>query len=106
MGNKRMKIAYIIAPYRTDTIYETLKNIRKAEKVAVEYWKKGYAVICPHKNSALLNGATDEKVFLDGYIEILTRCDLCVVLKGYDKSSGSKKEIEIAKEYKIDIIYL
>ena len=52
-----MKLAYIIGPYRADTIYQIKKNIEKAEETALKYWKKGYAVICPHLNTAFLTAS-------------------------------------------------
>lgn len=34
------KLAYIAGPYRADTIHGIVQNIRKAEAVAIKYWKK------------------------------------------------------------------
>ncbi len=42
-----MKIAYTAGSYRASTEYGLVQNIRKAEAVAIELWKMGYAVICP-----------------------------------------------------------
>lgn len=100
-----MKIAYIAGKYRAKTIRGIYENIRKAEKVAIRYWKLGYAVICPHKNTELLDGACDDSVWLKGDLEILKRCDLVVAMKGWEQSKGASAEIRTAKENKIKVIY-
>lgn len=102
-----MKVAYIAGPYRSknNKICEVVQNIRNAEKIALKYWKLGYAVICPHKNTALLDGECDDKVWLDGDIEILKRCDVIVMMSNYKKSSGAIKELEFANINKIEIIF-
>lgn len=92
-----MKLAYIAGPYRGKTINETRENIRLAEKAAVEYWEKGYAVICPHLNSAFLDGICSDEHFLRAYEEILKRCDLVVMLPGWTNSVGSKREFFLAE---------
>ena len=100
-----MQIAYIVGPYRAKTIYEIKENIRRAEQYAVKYWQLGYAVICPHKNSAFFDGIVPDQSFLDGDIEIIKRCDIVVMTPGWEKSSGSVNELEFAKELGLTIIY-
>jgi len=56
----------------------------------------GYAVICPHKNTALYDGLCDDKIWLEGDIEILSRCDLMVTVPGWEMSEGCKKEFAFA----------
>lgn len=103
-GNK-MKVAYIAGPYRSNTVHGIVENIRKAEAVAIKYWQLGYAVICPHKNTALFDGLASDHVWLEGDIEILKRCDAIVMMQGWEKSSGASKEKLIATEYGIEVIY-
>lgn len=100
-----MKVAFISGSYRAGTIYHTKCNIAKAEKVAIKYWRKGYAVICPHKNSALFDGLCDDQVWLDGDIEFLKRSDIIVMCQGWEKSKGSIAEHLFALENRIEIIY-
>ena len=99
-----MKVAYIIGPYRAKTIREVVENIRRAEAAALKYWKKGYAVICPHMNSALFDGAIPDEDILEGDIEIMKRCDTVVVLPGWHGSQGSIGEIHEAVSRRIEII--
>ncbi len=100
-----MKIAYVVGPYRAKTIEGIARNIQAAEAVAKKYWLKGYAVICPHKNTAFFDGLTDDDVWLDGDLEILSRCDVVVAMQGWDKSWGAKREVEEAQKLKKEIIY-
>ncbi len=100
-----MNVAYIAGPYRAPTVEGIARNIQAAEEVAKKYWCLGYAVICPHKNTAFFDGLTDDSVWLQGDLEILSRCDICIVMKNWYLSKGATKEVEFAKEKGIPIIY-
>lgn len=108
-GNKAMsdykKIAYIAGPYRAKTPYDIMQNVRKAEAVAAKYISQGYAVICPHKNTAFFDGLILDKDWLTMYITILSRCDVCIMIEGWQGSEGASKERVFAKEHNITIIY-
>ena len=98
MLDNRGTIVYIAGPYRANTIHGIVENIRKAERVSKLFWKKGYAVICPHLNSSLLDGVVDDMAFLAAGLEILSRCDMCVMCPGWEKSRGSIVERDFAIE--------
>lgn len=100
-----MKVAYVAGPYRAKTIYGITQNIEKAKKLAVKLWKKGYAVICPHANSALMDGACDDSAFLDGGLELVRRSDFIVLVDGWKDSTGTLKEIELANELGIPVYH-
>ena len=100
-----MKVAYIVGPYRSDSAGGIHRNIQSARKVALKWWKNGYAVICPHLNTAFFDGECEDHVWLDGDIEILKRCDTIVMIDGWKNSSGSVKEYDIAIEYGLEIHY-
>jgi len=120
-----MKRAFICGSYRADNLKETAKNILKAQEVAREYWKKGYFVMCPHMNSALFDfditavittpdiltvgaekrkSTIEDSVFLKGYREILHFFDTIILLPGWEKSEGSKDELEEALGLKLEVI--
>ena len=99
-----MKVAYIAGPYRGKTHYEVEQNIRAAEAVAIKYWQLGYAVICPHKNTAHFDGLAPDEVWLKGDLEILKRCDLIVMVPGWERSSGAIAEKELAEDCGIEVI--
>jgi len=100
-----MEVAYIAGPYRAETVYGILRNIRHAERYALKYWLKGYAVICPHKNTALFDGAADDRVWLDGDLEILARCDTIIMIEGWEHSSGARAELKRAQELGLKVIF-
>ena len=100
-----MKVAYVAGPYNADSIYSIVQNIRRAEFVALSLWKMGYAVICPHKNTSLLDGECTRQTWIDGDLEILRRCDLLVVLPNWGESEGTRDEISQAEVLNIPIFY-
>lgn len=102
---KKIKVVYIAGPYRANTIAGVVANIRAAEAVAAKYWKLGYAVICPHKNSALFDGICPDESFLDGAIAIMLRCDVVVFMDGYEKSEGAVRERNSAIKNGIPVVH-
>ncbi len=100
-----MKVAYIAGSYRANTIMGILDNIHIASKVALEYWKKGYAVICPHRNTALFDGECADVIWLQGDLELLRRSDVVVMLPFWTHSKGAIAEHAEATRHGKEIIY-
>lgn len=100
-----MKVAYIAGSYRAGTIMGILDNIQIASKVALKYWKMGYAVICPHRNTALFDGECDDLVWLNGDLELLKRSDVIVMLPLWQYSKGAVMEHAEAVALEKEIIY-
>jgi dienelactone hydrolase len=92
-----MRVAYVSGPYRSKQgIYGVYQYIQAAREVALDLWRQGYAVVCPHLNSALMDGAVPDAVFLAGDLEIMRRCDLVVMLPDWQRSEGACAEREEA----------
>ena len=89
-----MKVVFVSGPYRG----KITENIRIARQHAEMLWKKGYAVFCPHLNSAHMDGVASDETFLNGDLEILSRCDLVYLLPGWEQSKGARKEWELARK--------
>lgn len=87
-----MKIIFISGPYRGSCEWDVAQNIHRAEAVAIECWKRGWAVFCPHKNTAFFGGILPDTVWLDADLAILERCDAICMVPGWEKSSGAKAE--------------
>jgi hypothetical protein len=86
-------IIYIAGPYRSKWgKLGIIRNIWKARKVAAELWRMGHTPICPHLNSALMDGIVPDRVFLEGDIKILKRCDAIVMMPEWRDSEGAKDE--------------
>src|SRR5690554_6834730 len=94
--NMDKPIAYVAGPYGADSREEQLKNIFAARDLAKKLWKQGYAVICPHSNSGLMDGTVGEDIFLAGYLKILEQCDIVFFLPNWRKSEGAVAEYEHA----------
>lgn len=100
-----IEIVFICGPYRSTTVIGIVENIQTAEKYAKKYWKLGYCVICPHKNTALFDGLMPDNVWLTSYKKLLSLSDVIVVLPGWEKSEGSIDEYKLAKELGKSIIF-
>lgn len=100
-----MKLAFISGPYRAKTPRGIVENIREAESLSIKYWNLGYAVICPHKNTALFDGVAPDDVWLQGDLEMLRRCDVIVMSPRWEESSGAINEHQLAQQLGIEIIY-
>lgn len=90
-----MYVVYVIGPYRAPTSFEMHHNIQAARDAAIQLWREGYAVICPHMNSCWLDGVITDTAFLKHYLHILARCDMAFVLPGWQHSVGSREEVKL-----------
>lgn len=100
-----MKVVYVAGPFRGANAWEIEENIRRAERLALEVWKMGFAVICPHANTRFFQGAAPDKVWLDGDIELLRRSDIILMTEDWDRSSGARAERAYAYEHRIPVVY-
>lgn len=105
-----MIVAYVAGPYRAPTENGVWENIAAARAVAVELWKLGYAVICPHTNTAFFGiGPEHDHIFLEGDLEFIRRLDpatdCMVMIPGWMKSSGAKGERLLAIECGLTVYY-
>jgi hypothetical protein len=101
----RPLVVYLAGPYRSRYgLWGVRQNIAFATNVARELWLMGYAVICPHANTAFMDsgdaatGGDTARVFLDGDLEFIRRSDLMVLLPGWGTSHGSIGEKALADE--------
>lgn len=100
-----MKVIYVAGGYRANTEWGLIENIRKAESSAIKLWQKGWAVICHHKNTAHFGGLCSDEVWLEGDLEILKRCDAIYMVSGWQKSKGATRELQLAKQIGLEVIY-
>ncbi|MBX3405250.1 MAG: DUF4406 domain-containing protein [Phycisphaeraceae bacterium] len=92
-----MKVVFITGPYRDKSEWQVELNIRAAEALALEVWKLGAAAHCPHKNTSRFGGAQPDKVWLDGDLEIMRRCDAVVCTADWRRSEGATAEVATAR---------
>lgn len=113
-----MRVAYISGPLRAlspGNVYGPFtpeavwQHTLAARTVARILWSKGYAVICPHMNTFMMDGAPVID-FIAGDCAIIDRLrpnhDLFVLLPGWEFSEGSRRELEVAKARRLIIVSL
>lgn len=109
-----MRLIYVAGKYLGESDWETYLNIHKARVIARKLWDEGWAVICPHSNTAFFGGADernrddpngDWQRWIKGDLEILSRCDGIFMLSGFSFSRGAVIELNRAKELGLEIYY-
>jgi len=100
-----MKLIYVAGKYRGKTEAEIFDNIIHARNAAYRLWEKGYAVICPHLNSAFMGNPAIDDHFIKGDLEILSRCDAIYMLRNWLDSDGARREFERASQLGEEIYY-
>lgn len=100
-----MKVVYIAGPFRGPNHWEIEQNIRRAEALALEAWRAGFAVICPHTNTRFFDGAAADEVWLKGDLEILRRCDAVIMTPDWERSTGAAAERKEAMKEGIPVFY-
>lgn len=97
MNEKRLKVIYIVGPFRGPNAWEIEQNIRRAEAVALEVWRLGAVALCPHCNTRFFQGAAPDEIWLAGDLELMRRCDAVLLVPGWMASKGSCAEVADAK---------
>jgi len=103
--NFKMKIIYIAGPFRASNDWDRENNIRRAEGLALEVWRAGFAALCPHCNTRFFNGAAPDDIWLNGDLAMLKRCDALLTTPDWERSSGAKAEVAFAKTWEIPVFY-
>jgi len=91
-----VKVIYIAGKYRGPTPWAVEQNIRAAAEVAARVWEMGHVALCPHTNSAHMEGVASDEAFLAGTLELMRRCDAVVLVPNWRGSAGARAEVEEA----------
>jgi len=91
-----MQLLYIAAPYRAKTTAGISNNINEARLMSQYYWLQGFAVICPHLNSAHFDGLIPDPQFLKGTKLMLATCSHIALHPRWSFSSGCMEEYHYA----------
>ena len=99
-----MKVIYVAGPFRAENHWEQEQNIRRAEQLALCVWQiGGVACICPHTNTRYYQGACPDDVWLEGDLEILSRCDALLLAPRWRDSVGTLAEKAYAESLDIPV---
>jgi len=91
-GKGSQRVLFVAGPFRAADTWGVVENLHGAAEVALALWRMGAAVICPHLNTAPFQGAAPDRMWLDGDLTILERCDGLVLAPGWEKSDGARDE--------------
>ncbi len=109
-----MRVIYVAGCYLGKSDWETYCNIHDARVVAHRLWDEGWAVICPHSNTAFLGGEGERDrdnpdgewaKFINGDLAILKRCDAIFMMSNWLSSKGAQIEHDAAVGFGLEIIY-
>ena len=102
-----MKVAYISGKYSDGSREGIEENIQKARKVAIQLWEAGFAVICPHLNTAHFDDdcKCTHADYIKGDLALLRLSDIVVMLDNYHDSVGAKTERKEAMRFHKPLFY-
>ncbi len=92
-----MKLVYVAGPYRAKTGWGIEENIQAARRIGAEVARQGAFPVVPHANTAHYDGINDDRFWLDGTLAMLRKCDAVVLCDGWQRSSGTRGELDEAK---------
>lgn len=92
-----MKVIYVAGPYRGPNAWAIAQNIRRAEELALDVWRLGAVALCPHLNSMHFDGVLPDETWLNGDLELMSRCDAVILAPGWHASSGAQAEVQQAR---------
>jgi hypothetical protein len=101
-----MKIVYVAGPFRAPTAWQIAENIRHAERYGLEVATRGAMPLIPHANTAHFHGIGADQFWLDGTMALLRRCDAILLVPGWQRSSGTRAELEEAKRLALPVFDL
>lgn len=100
-----IKLVYVAGPYRAKTPWEVEQNVRHAEDLALYINQMGALAISPHCMARFFDRQCTDEFWIEGFAELLRRCDAVIFLIGWEDSEGSKYEHEKAAEWGIPVFY-
>ena len=105
-------ILYISGPYSAGYGRSVAENIAVARAHAEMAWRRGWAAICPHLNTAHFEEtcpSLSHDGWLNGDLTIISRLDPYVdamlLLPGWMQSTGAMREYQRARSRGLEIIY-
>lgn len=92
----KKRVIYLSHPYRARTEWGLWCNIQSAHTYAKQLWMKGWVCLSPVSNTAFMGGEDDFEMWIDGDLELVSRCDAWAGAPGWERSEGCRMEYEKA----------
>lgn len=102
-----MKRVYVAGAYSADNVLDVLHNIGRVIEESADLLSAGYAPFCPWLDYqfAMCNRLIPKQSFYEYSIAWLKVSQVVYVLGGWEKSIGTKKEIQLAEKLNIPVAY-
>lgn len=100
MNPKDWKLIYVAGPFRADTPWGVMQNVRHAEAWTLRMNELAYAaelpvsIVCPHTQTQNFDKLLDDRWWLNSTKALLARCDALIAIPGWDRSRGTQDEID------------
>lgn len=89
-------VVFVSGPYRAKKIFGIQRNITRARHAAEHIAAMGAMPVTPHLNTAWMDGIQEDDFWLDGYVELMQRCDAVYMIPGWAGSEGAELEFKEA----------
>jgi len=101
---------YVAGPYSADNVIDVLGNIRRGVALSAQLLAEGYAVFCPFLDFQLAltpyGAMLPKEAYQKNSMAWVDVSDaVLVLLPGWEKSGGVRREIERASELDIPVFY-
>lgn len=91
----RRHLLYLAGPISTNEDADEAEHVRRGQDWARRFRLAGWSVVSPHYNSVELPGWTLDDYLAEDF-EIIARVDGLVLLPGWKKSQGTRREVDFA----------
>jgi hypothetical protein len=92
-SDQKVRLVYIVGPYRAETRWEEEQNVRRAEEVAYGVAQAGAYPVCPHSATRpYFADAQPGAFWIAATLEMMRRCDAVCMVAGWKKSDGARVE--------------
>jgi hypothetical protein len=98
-----MTVVYIAGPFRGPTPWVVEQHVRIAEALAFAVAQIGAMPLCPHTNTRFFHGTMTDEFWLDGTIELMSRCDAVLLTRDWHESQAARGEVARAHQLSLPV---
>lgn len=98
-----IRVVYIAGPFRDVTPWAVEQHVRVAEALSFLVASVGAMPLCPHTNTRFSHGTLTEQFWLDGTLELMSRCDAVILTPDWQTSEGARAEVVKARQLNIPV---